>query len=835
MKKILLTTTAIGLFSAGLMAQGSLNIAKPTKKGKTPTSAQANAGNGGGTKYNRCGTIKPSEAWDAEFNQQVQAYIQAHAADIANGKVAATSYTIPIIYHVIHGGQAVGTYPNIAQGQINSQTQVLNADYGGTGAYTSNYNALTSGGHGPFYDYANGNSLPAPDNTTSGVKVANCGITFCMATKDPSGNTLAEPGIDRVNYTTKGWSNPNSTSYNSTTTFQSYIDGTIKPGTIWDVTKYFNVWLTDENSSVGLLGYSTFPASSGNTGLSAPYGTATTDGCWFWTKVCGSKTIYPSGTYDPTYCYGRTITHESGHYLGLRHTWGDGTCATDYCNDTPPEQQACYYGTTTGNSTWTYPFTNSSYTCSSSGAYNSDLGDGVMYMDFMDYSDDAFMCMFTNDQAIRMQTSLANSPNRKGPAANAVNVCSGVTTTYTTIVGAFTYPSTLCVNTAEAFTDASSGGPVTSWAWSVTPSAGVTINTSTSQNPTITFPSAATYTVTMAATNTVNTSTVSHVVTVTSCTTSSCDTISNINSADTLTVYGASQGYLSGNGLFTSSGTVTTTYTSKAIGEVYSQSTFPVNVTQVKGAMLLFYRDVAANIGTKGTSALTLKMTNTTGTGTSMVPSTSVTATQTLSLSSVVSTASTWGVDYAGNGVYNMTGYFIAYPVMFSTPVTMPSTFGLTLSLPTVSGDTAVVWSNDQYTANAAGGTGCVQLKPSNSSTLTWYNVGSAFTLPAAFGIVPIVCPATTTGIEHNELGSAINLFPNPNNGQFNFSVTLSEASNLNFTIVNMLGQVVYTKSENNITNAVLSCDLSHLAKGVYYANITDSKNNKTVKKIIIE
>jgi len=49
------------------------------------------------------------------------------------------------------------------------------------------------------------------------------------------------------------------------------------------------------------------------------------------------------------------------------------------------------------------------------------------------------------------------------------------------------------------------------------------------------------------------------------------------------------------------------------------------------------------------------------------------------------------------------------------------------------------------------------------------------------------------------------------------------------------LGQVVYTKSENNITNSVLSCDLSHLAKGVYYANITDGKNNKTVKKIIIE
>jgi hypothetical protein len=78
-------------------------------------------------------------------------------------------------------------------------------------------------------------------------------------------------------------------------------------------------------------------------------------------------------------------------------------------------------------------------------------------------------------------------------------------------------------------------------------------------------------------------------------------------------------------------------------------------------------------------------------------------------------------------------------------------------------------------------------------------------------------------------------LFPNPNNGQFNFAVSLTETTNLNFTVVNTLGQVVYTKTENNVMNAVLSCDLSHLAKGVYYTTITDSNNNRTMKKIIIE
>jgi len=436
--------------------------------------------------------------------------------------------------------------------------------------------------------------------------------------------------------------------------------------------------------------------------------------------------------------------------------------------------------------------------------------------------------MFTHDQTVRMQTALQNSPNRNNLTNSAISQGAG---TMSAPVAAFTFPSSICTNVSEAFTDASTGPP-TQWAWSVSPSASVTVTTATIQNPHITFSAAGSYTVTLAATNTVGTNSISKVVTVSSCTTSSCDTVSNINHADTLTRYRITKGYLSGSGMVTSSSTTApTSYTNQTIGEVYSQTTFPTNVTQVKGAMLLFYRKTASNIGTKGTSVLTLKMTNTSGTGTSMVPSTSVSATQTLSLSSVVAAASSSGVDYAGNNLFNMTGYLTTYPVMFATPVTIPATFGLTLSLPTVAGDTAVVWSNDKFTANAAGGTGCVQF----SNAATWYNVATLYGIPVSFGIIPIVCPASGVGIEHNELGNGINLFPNPNSGQFNFAVTLPEATNLNFTIVNMLGQVVYTKSENNITNAVLSCDLSHLAKGVYYANILDSKNNKTVKKIIIE
>ena len=817
MKKLVLTTTAFALLSAGVMAQGLLP--KPVKKGTAATSAPQGIPMVGGVPVNnRCGTAAPSAAWDAAFNKDVEKYKAEKEAAMANGKTTATSYTIPIIFHVIHGGQTVGTFPNLAAAQINSQITVLNQDYGGVGYQTSTYPATA------FVAYAAAatNSVSAASKDASGrVGIANCGITFCAATKDPNGVTLTEPGIDRINYSTKGWTNPATlTSAN----FQTYIDGTIKPASIWDVTKYFNVWLTDENiNSVGLLGYSTFPPSSTNTGLSAPYGTTTTDGCWFYAKVCGSKNIYAAGTYDPTYCYGRTICHEAGHWLGLRHPWGDnGQCGgTDYCNDTPPEKgqtsspPGCYYGCPT------YP--SQANTCTYGGQTNTN---GDMFMNIMDYTDDGCMYMFTNDQAIRMQTSMAHSPYRTGLTASAANLCTGGTVVAP--VAAFTYPSSICSSVATAFTDASTGPPA-SWAWSVNPSTGVTIASSTSQNPNITFPAAGTYTVTLAATNTVSTNSVSHAVTVTSCTTSSCDTVSNMLSTDTLTIYTVTKGYMAGTGYVTSG---TTTLTAQAVGEVYNASSFPTNVTQVKGAMILFYRDVANNIGTKGTSGtITVSMTGTTTSTYGTIPNATASATQTVSIPSIVSHATTAGVDYAGNQLYDYTGYMTAYPVMFTTAVTMPTAFALTVTTPTaVTADTIAIWSNTGTTQPTA--TGCVKYK--TGTTSTWYN-GSAFGITPSFAIIPIVCPATTTGIENNHLGNGITLFPNPSNGQFNFAVTLAEATNLNFTIVNTLGQVVYTKSENNVTNTILSCDLSGLAKGIYYANITDSNNNKTVKKIIIQ
>ncbi len=134
-----------------------------------------------------------------------------------------------------------------------------------------------------------------------------------MAYKNTSGVTLAELGIDRINYVSNGWSNP--TTFTTSTNFRNYTEMVVKVNTICDPTRYLNIWITDVNPSVGLLGYTTFPlGTSLNEIPGGSTGTNTTDGEW-----CLTKSIGDVGTLFPPFDYGRTATHELGHWLGLRY------------------------------------------------------------------------------------------------------------------------------------------------------------------------------------------------------------------------------------------------------------------------------------------------------------------------------------------------------------------------------------------------------------------------------------------------------------------------------------------------------------------------------------
>jgi hypothetical protein len=346
-----------------------------------------------------CGTDVPSAEWNTWFNSKVEEFKKNNPTQ----KNQSVNYTIPVIFHVIHGGQGLGVFPNISQAQINSQITILNDDYAGNGFNVGNFSSTAF----------------------SSALIANCNVNFCLAEKNPSGTTLSEKGIERINYSTNSWANPSS--FTTPATFKNFIETTIKPNTIWDPTRYLNIWITDVNSAVGLLGYATFPAGTSLSGLTGGLGTATTDGVWCWTKSIGN-----TGTTFPPYDKGRTATHEIGHWLGLRHIWGDASCGDDFCTDTPTQQQdnaGCP----------TYP----KVSCSNGPT-------GELFMNFMDYTDDACMYMFTVDQRSRIQAAMASCPYRTQLTASSSTLCgvSPVACSYT--VSNFTNTDTLTYRRATA-------------------------------------------------------------------------------------------------------------------------------------------------------------------------------------------------------------------------------------------------------------------------------------------------------------------------------------------------------------------------------------------------
>src|SRR5690606_25564422 len=150
--------------------------------------------------------------------------------------------------------------------------------------------------------------------------------------------------------------------------------------------------------SGGILGYAQFPDPAG-TGLDGldpddvPVGAANTDGVVIAANSVGS--VANPNPLGAPYNKGRTLTHEAGHWLGLRHIWGDTSACTndDYCADTPDASTENYGCPTIDH-------------CPSDGLGND------MVENYMDYTDDSCMDTFTADQVSRVLAVITNSPRR---------------------------------------------------------------------------------------------------------------------------------------------------------------------------------------------------------------------------------------------------------------------------------------------------------------------------------------------------------------------------------------------------------------------------------------
>lgn len=278
--------------------------------------------------------------------------------------------TIPVVIHVLYNDQS----ENISDAQILSQITALNNDYRKRNSDTVN--------------------TPQPFRAVA----ADMRIQFCLAKVDPQGRVTS--GIIRKFTKTENFLADDAVKFSS------------KGGDdAWDANRYLNIWVC--NLLGRTLGYGVLPG-----------GPIERDGVVIKYSVFGTM-----GVLMEPYTKGRTATHEIGHWLGLRHLWGDEECGDDGIADTPPQEAA-----------------NSHCPLFPHLSFCSINSFGDMFMNFMDLTDDGCMNLFTSGQKMQARKIFALGGPRNSflnsTECDASNADAGpIDNTGKTVVQIATYPN----------------------------------------------------------------------------------------------------------------------------------------------------------------------------------------------------------------------------------------------------------------------------------------------------------------------------------------------------------------------------------------------------------
>jgi Pregnancy-associated plasma protein-A/Secretion system C-terminal sorting domain len=298
----------------------------------------------------------------AEFEYSIREILKN---DNSASRVGETVVKIPVVVHVIHNNTSnfIGgtNNTNISDEQIKSQIKVLNEDYRKkTGTNGFNTNAVG----------------------------ADMEIEFELATLDPSGK--ATTGITRTYLNQASWD------------FLS--QGTeLASKAKWNYEKYLNIWVAKSNGNT--IGYAEFPYDSKLIGLAATTQDINDQKIFDGVIVDYRNFGTCCGTLSSTYNLGRTLTHEIGHWLGLLHINDDETCGDDYCNDTPKVESL-----------------NNVTNCNPKTTNCTGKSLPAMIENYMDYSPDRCMNIFTIDQKKRTRAALEASPTRKRLLVNVTPI-----------------------------------------------------------------------------------------------------------------------------------------------------------------------------------------------------------------------------------------------------------------------------------------------------------------------------------------------------------------------------------------------------------------------------